>query len=193
MGDIVNYEDEPKEEVLPQNFDYAGAMAYINQMQSQNQWHRGSQDEYMPPKCGTPDIETGYAKVPIVTKTPQIEQTNNNVFSMQADVISVLSGHSHSRSAMKQLREKKNLSIGKSHLSQSNYGGNGYSRVQNILLENNRRTGGQDMVDFQMIPSPKSFNETYPDVVQDLNLESLSNGDLSRHDGQSIQRSFTLL
>lgn len=65
---------------------------------------------------------------------------------MQADVISVLSGHSHSRSAMKQLRDKKNLSVKKSPLSHSNYDGNAYSRVQNILLENRRV--GRDLVDF---------------------------------------------
>ena len=45
--------------------------------------------------------------------------------------------------------------------------------------------------EINMIQSPKSYNEAYPDIEKDLNLESLSNGDLSRVDGMSLQRSFT--
>ena len=42
--------------------------------------------------------------------------------------------------------------------------------------------------------SPKSFDgQQFPDIEKDLYLESLSNGDLSRVDATSMQRSFTNL
>ena len=78
-------------------------------------------------------------------------------------------------------------------MSHSNYeGANNFSKAQNLLRDENRRLGMG--VDFQMIGSPKSFDdETDPDVEKDLNLESLSNGDLSPIDANSMQRSFTHL
>lgn len=70
-------------------------------------------------------------------------------------------------------------------MSHSNYdGANVFSKAQNMFKEENRKMGMD--VDFQMIGSPKSFDETYPDMEKDLNLESLSNGDLSRVDANSM-------
>ena len=77
--------------------------------------------------------------------------------------------------------------------SHSNYeGANNFSQAQNLLRDENRRLAMG--VDFQMIGSPKSFDdETDHDVEKDLNLESLSHGDLSPLDVNSIQRSYTNL
>lgn len=54
-------------------------------------------------------------------------------------------------------------------------------------------SGTMRVVDMNMVNSPKSFDEQFPDIEKDLNLESLSNGDLSRVDAHSMQRSFTHL
>ena len=47
-------------------------------------------------------------------------------------------------------------------------------------------SGTYQQAEIHMIHSPKSFDEQYPDIDKDLNLESLSNGDLSRVDAQSM-------
>ena len=66
--------------------------------------------------------------------------------------------------------------------------------IAKTLLGGRKRSGTVVNTDMNLIHSPKSFDERYPvDIEKDLNLESLSNGDLSRGDNNSMQRSFTLL
>jgi len=71
--------------------------------------NRQSQDILAPPACGKPkviDLEAGDRKLTQQrqTLTPDyrgLVEDPKQVLSMQADIISVLSGHSHSRSGMK--------------------------------------------------------------------------------------------
>ena len=117
-------------------------------------------------------------------------EDQKNVLSMQADIISVLSGHSHNRSGKKKYeRERKMKFSSRAPMSMNNDFGYLYAN-NNMGL---RKRSGTVVVTDNMLQSPKSFDEQYPDIEKDLNLESLSNGELSRHDATSMQRSFTYL
>ena len=70
---------------------------------------------------------------------------------------------------------------------------NNFYMAQHLTGQRKRSTTVVNNTEMNMLPSPKSFDEPYPDIEKDLNLESLSNGDLSRVDNASMQRSFTHL
>ena len=64
---------------------------------------------------------------------------------------------------------------------------NNFHIAQNLIGNRKRSTTVVNHTEMNMLPSPKSFDDPpYPDIAQDLNLESLSNGDLSRVDNASM-------
>ena len=50
------------------------------------------------------------------------------------------------------------------------------------MIGDRKRSGTVVNNDMNMIRSPKSFDERFPGMEKDLNLDVLSNGDLSRVD-----------
>ena len=64
---------------------------------------------------------------------------------------------------------------------------NNFHIAHNLLLGTRKRsTTVVNHTEMNMLPSPKSLDEQFPDIEKDLNLESLSNGDLSRVDNASM-------
>ena len=82
-------------------------------------------------------------------------------------------------------------------ISKSNYDGMSNFQYARNLVEHRERSGTMHAIghnDLNMFNSPKSFDgQQFPDIEKDMYLESLSNGDLSRVDATSMQRSFTNL
>lgn len=117
-------------------------------------------------------------------------------------MISVLSGDLYSRSGVKPQPRQRTGTIkfqqSKAPMSQQNFGeveNNLRGGGVNLLLAGADRSGTMGGADMNLINSPKSYDEPYyaADIERDLNLESLSNGDFSRVDATSMQRSFTHL